>query len=184
MSIFFRSPMCFRVPHLCSKIRKINNWSMELCYCINLSRPPGPYWIRPIQKLPNCQTRTRCRCCSIHPDWGATKNSAVALGSRNDMISIHQRSVRTNQGKTTLTRELCYEWFHHVRHHVHDGHWTGEFVTVISRLHYFTVTFSGDVRGESGPTELASINWITLQSGHVANLQELLYQTGSQNGVI
>ena len=26
---FFRSSMCFRVPHLCSKIPKIYNWSME-----------------------------------------------------------------------------------------------------------------------------------------------------------
>ena len=26
MSIFFRSSMCFRVPHLCPKIPKINNW--------------------------------------------------------------------------------------------------------------------------------------------------------------
>ena len=39
---------------------------------------------------------------SIHPDWGATKNNAVALGSRNNIISIHQRSARTNEGKTTL----------------------------------------------------------------------------------
>ena len=74
----------------------------KLCFCVNLSLPPGPYWIRPIQKLLNCQTRTRCRCYSIHPDWGATKNSAVALGSRNNMIYIHQRSARTNEGKTTL----------------------------------------------------------------------------------
>ena len=26
---FFRSSMCFRVPHLCSKIPKINNWSID-----------------------------------------------------------------------------------------------------------------------------------------------------------
>ena len=26
---FLRSSMCFRVPHLCSKIPKINNWSMD-----------------------------------------------------------------------------------------------------------------------------------------------------------
>ena len=32
---------------------------------------------------------------------GATKNSAVALSSRNN-ISIHQRSARTNEGKTPL----------------------------------------------------------------------------------
>ena len=29
MSIFLRSSMCFRVPHLCSKIPKIYNWSMD-----------------------------------------------------------------------------------------------------------------------------------------------------------
>ena len=33
---------------------------------------------------------------------GATKNSTVALSSRNNMISVHPRSVRTNEGKTTL----------------------------------------------------------------------------------
>ena len=33
---------------------------------------------------------------------GATKNSVVALSSRNNMISIHQSSARTNEGKTTL----------------------------------------------------------------------------------
>ena len=171
MSIFLRSLVCFRVPHLCSKMPKINKWSMDsgvhsvcfrgdfaiktvshvqafihlflcntfcgrlillslslyielalvcctnpnnvncfgdyipeskLCFCVNLSRPPGPYWIRPIQKLLNRQTRTRCQCYSIHPDWGTTKNSAVALVSRNNMLSIHQRSARTNEGKTTL----------------------------------------------------------------------------------
>ena len=56
---------------------------------------------------------------------GATKNSAVALNLRNDMISIHQRSARrmkTKQCWFKVTRELCHEWFHHVRHHVHDGH--------------------------------------------------------------
>ena len=37
-----------------------------------------------------------------HPDWGATKNSAVALGSQNNMMSMHQRSARTNEDKTTL----------------------------------------------------------------------------------
>ena len=54
------------------------------------------------EKLLNCQTRTRCQCYSIHPDWGATKNSAVALGLRNNMLSIHQMSARTNEDKTTL----------------------------------------------------------------------------------
>ena len=45
---------------------------------------------------------TRDRCSRHSSRWGATKNSAVALSSRNNMISIHQRSTRTNEGKTTL----------------------------------------------------------------------------------
>ena len=181
MNIFLRSSMCFRVPHLCSKIPKINNWSMDsgvhsvcfrgdfaiktvveflrsnsfemwhtfkhfihmqyfllpinlvivfvhwistgvlyesrqcslfwdyipeskLCSCLNLCRPPGTYSIRPIQKLLNCQQRDDARCpgCRHSSRWGATKNSAVALSSRNNMISIHQRSARTNESKTTL----------------------------------------------------------------------------------
>ena len=76
--------------------------NLNFVFASNLSRPPGPYWIRPIQKLLNCQTRTRCQCYSIHPDWGATKNSAVALGLRNNIISIHLMSARTNEDKTTL----------------------------------------------------------------------------------
>ena len=45
---------------------------------------------------------TRDRCSRHSSRWGATKNSDVALSSRNNMISIHQRSTRTNEGKTTL----------------------------------------------------------------------------------
>ena len=102
-----------------------------------------------VNKVNNVTTRDRCSRHSSR--WGATKNSDVALSSRNNMISIHQRGTRTNEGKQRwfkVTRELCHEWF---RHHVHDGHWTGEFATVIWRLHCFTLSFRGDVRGESGP---------------------------------
>ena len=81
----------------------------KLCFCLNLCRPPGTYSIRPTQKLLNCQPRavnnvtTRGGCCSRHSSrWGATKNSSVSLSSRNNMISIHHRSTRTNEGKTTL----------------------------------------------------------------------------------
>ena len=57
--------------------------------------------------------------------------------------------MKAKQRWFKVTRELCHEWFLHFRHHVHDGHWTGEFGTVIWRLHCFTVSFRGDVRGES-----------------------------------
>ena len=53
-----------------------------------------------VNKVNNVTTRDRCSRHSSR--WGATKNSAVALSSRNNMISIHQRSTRTNEGKTTL----------------------------------------------------------------------------------
>ena len=52
---------------------------------------------------------TQFRSCStVKPAttpvaWGATKTALyVALSSRNNMISKHQRSVWTNEGKTTL----------------------------------------------------------------------------------
>ena len=43
------------------------------------------------------------RSCSTVKQRRATKNSAVAMISRNNMIFIYQRSVRTNEGKVTLT---------------------------------------------------------------------------------
>ena len=96
---------------------------------------------------------------------------------------VHGR-MKTKQRWFKVTRELSHEWFHHFRHHVHDRHWTGEFATVIWRLHCFTVSFRGDVRGESGPRELASVNWRTPQRARGQFTRTLLYQTGSKNGVI
>ena len=80
----------------------------KLCFCLNLCRPPGKYSIQPIQKLLDWQQRddtqgtTRGARGATPSRWGATKNSAMALSSRNNMISIHQRSARTNESKTTL----------------------------------------------------------------------------------
>ena len=75
---------------------------LNVNFCVNLSRPPGPYWIRPIQKLLNCQTRTRCRCYSIHHDWGATKTALWLWVREITWYLYNQRSARTNEGKTTL----------------------------------------------------------------------------------
>ena len=58
---------------------------------------------------------------------------------------------------------LCRECFHHIRHHVHESHCTGEFAKVVWRQDSFTVSFRGDVRGESGLKELASVNPKTSQ---------------------
>ena len=53
---------------------------------------------------------------------------------------------------------LCHEWFHHVRHHIHGCHSIGSFAIIIWRLNNFTVSFHGDVRGESGVRKLTSVN--------------------------
>ena len=90
----------------------------------------------------------------IHPD-GEQPKTALWLWVREITWYLYTRWVRERMKATQrwfkVTQELCHEWFHHFRHHVHDGHWTGEFATVIWRLHCFTVSFRGDVRGESGP---------------------------------
>ena len=86
---------------------------------------------------------------------GEQPKTALWLWVREITWYLYTRGVRrrmkAKQRWFKATRELCHEWFHHFRHHVHDGHWTGEFATVIWCLHCFTVSFRGDVRGESGP---------------------------------
>ena len=149
----------------------------KLCFCLNLCRPSGPYSIRPIQKLLNCETTTRGG--SLQP------KTALWFWVREMTWYLYTRGVRgrmkAKQRRFEVTRELCNEWFP-VRHCVHDGHWTGELATVIWRLHCFTVSvvMSAEIPTlENSPQSIAE-----LRNGHVANLQEQLYQTGSKNGVI
>ena len=103
-----------------------------------------------------------CSTVKQGPAVGATTSTPIGeqpktvlwLWVREITWYLYTRGVRgrmkAKQRWFKVTRELCHEWFHHFRHHVHD-HWTGEFATVIWRLHCFTVSFRGDVRGESGP---------------------------------
>ena len=119
---------------------------------------------------------------------GEQPKTALWTWVREITCYLYNRGVRgwmkAKQRWFKGTRELCHEWFPHFRHHVHDGHWTGEFATVIWRLYCFTVSFRGDVRGESGPRKLASVNWRTPQWACGRFTRTLLYQTGSKNGVI
>ena len=83
-------------------------WSMfwgyipksEICFCTNLRHPSGLHAIRRIEKLLKSQMTWWVPLGWSR--WRATKNSAVALSSRNYMISIHQRSAWKNEGKITL----------------------------------------------------------------------------------
>ena len=220
MSIFLRSSMCFRVPHLCSKIPKIYNWSMDsgvhsVCFRgdfalrqwldfyaksrLNLWRtfkhfihmqyfllptnlvivfvhwvstgvlyeprqgslfwdyiPESKFFFLP-QSVPPAwcifnptntdvaQLSTWRRAMGapgIHPD-GEQPKTALWLWVHEITWYLYTRGVRgrmkAKQRWYKVTRELCHEWVHHFRHYVHDCHWTGEFATVIWRLHCFTV---------------------------------------------
>ena len=135
----------------------------KLCFCLNLCRPSGPYSIRPIQKLLNCQTTMR------GPFIPMGSNQKQRCGSEfvkwHDIYKPEECADewRQNNADLKLLENCVMNGFHHVQHHVHDIHRTGEFATVIWRLHCFTVSFRGDVRGESGPGKLASVNWRTSQ---------------------
>ena len=116
--------------------------------------------------------------------WGATKNSAVALSSRNNMICIHQMSTRTNEGKTTLVVENC----------------------VMNGFIIFGIMFMTATGLENSPQYLASTLFHSLvprwpprrirpQITRLSQLENsatgtwqftrtLSYQTGSKNGVI
>ena len=135
------------------------------CFCLNLCRPPDTYSIRPIQKLPNCQQRDDAQGTTrgargatpgatpgIHPDGEQPKTALWLCEITWYLYTKGMRGrMKAKQRWFKVTRELCYEWIHHFRHHVQDGHWTGEFAIIIRRLHCFTGSFRVDVRGESGP---------------------------------
>ena len=92
----------------------------------------------------------------IHPD-GEQPKTVLWLWVREITWYLYTRWVRGRM----KAKQRYREWFHHFRHHVHDGHWTGEFATVIWRLHCRTPQWA---RGQF--------------------TRSLLYQTGSKNGVI
>ena len=101
-----------------------------------------------VNKVNNVTTRDRC---SRHSSRWEQPKTALWLWVHEITRYLYTRGVRgrmkAKQRWFKVTRKLCHEWFQHFRHHVHDGHWTGEFATVIWRLHCFTVSFRGEVRG-------------------------------------
>ena len=139
--------------------------------------PPARYIFNPTNTKVSQLSTTWRRAPGIHPD-GEEPITALWLWVREITWCLYTRGVRgrmkAKQRWFKVTRELCHEWIHYFRHHVHDGHWTGEFATVIWRLHCSTVSFRGDVRENPAPDNSPqSIG--ELRNGHVANLQELYY---------
>ena len=80
--------------------------------------PSGPYSIRPIQKLLNCQTGNDARWVLLHPSrWGATQGEqpkpALWLWVREMTWYLYTRGVRGRMKAKPrwfkVTRELCHE---------------------------------------------------------------------------
>ena len=82
-------------------------WVCDDYKTLNKALPCSPIWWPPCWEVGDCNpppplAHCEYRSCSTVKQRRATKNSAAALSSRNNMISIHQRSAGTNEGKTTL----------------------------------------------------------------------------------
>ena len=143
----------------------------KLCFCLNLCRPPGTYSIRPIEKLLNCQQRDDVRWVLLQ----ATKNSAVALGSRNNMISIHQWNAWTNEGKTALIQSYSRTVSWMVSSFSASLDWRFRHSHLASTLFHSLVPWENPAENPTPDNTPQSIG--ELRNG-------LLYQTGSKNGVI
>ena len=94
-------------------------------YIFTWPRPTvEPMCVRSLCNPMNREVAHMCGGCrSVDPDGEQPNTSTVTLNAWKNMISIHQRIVRTIECKITLIlSDLFHEWFHHVRHHVPDGH--------------------------------------------------------------
>ena len=92
-------------------------------FCTNPSHPFGPHAIRRTEKLLNCQTT---RWVPILMGSNQKQRCGFEFAKWYDIYTSEEcaEDWRQNNADSKL---LCHEWFHHVRHHVHDGHCNGEF---------------------------------------------------------
>ena len=155
------------------------------CFCVNLCRTSGPYSIRPIQKLLNCQTTTRDRAALlIHPD-GEQPKTALWLWVREITWYLYTRGVRGRM-------KAKQRWLKLLENCVMNGFIMFGFMTATGlenspqSFDVYTVSQSRSVVTSAGnpAPENSPQSTGELRNGHVANLQELSYQTGSKNGVI
>ena len=120
----------------------------NLNYVLPQSVPPARYIFNPtnteVAQLSTTWWRSVGAAPGIHPGIhpdGEQPKTALWLWVCEITWYLYTRGVRgrmqAKQRWFKVTRELCHEWFHHFRHHVHDGHLTGEFATDIWRLYCF-----------------------------------------------
>ena len=134
---------------------------------------------------------------------GEQPKTALWLWVREITWYLYTRGVRgrmkAKQRWFKVTRELCHEWFHHFRHHVHDGHWTStgplsdssdeemaadsgtSLATGLENspqsFGVYTVSQSRSVvtSAENPAPDNSAQSIGELRNGHVANLQELYH---------
>ena len=154
----------------------------EVYFCINLRRPSGPHAIWRIQKLLNRQTTRWVPLDSSRRRTTKNRRCGSEFAKWNDIYIPEECEDEWRQNNADL-KLLCHEWFHHhVRYHVHDGHCSGEFATVIC---VYTVSQSRSVvtSAENPASENPPRSIGDLHNGHVVNLRKLLCQPGSKNCV-
>ena len=117
----------------------------KLCFCVNLCFPSGPYSIRPIHTLLNCQTTTRL--------INQKQKTALWLWSLEMTWYLYPRGVRgrmkAKQRCFKVTRELCPQSF--------DVHTVSQSRSVVTSVDNPAPGNSPESIGE-------------LRNGHMANL--------------
>ena len=97
----------------------------------------------------------RYKSCSIVKLRGGCRSLAVAQEfAKWNVIYTPEKCAEERMQNNADLKLLCHERWHHV----HFGGCAGKFATVIWRLQSVTVSFRGDVGGESGLWKLASVN--------------------------
>ena len=147
--------------------------------CIPRASPlPHPYatWV---QK--SCPTDIACTSAAVGPigwfRWEATKQQCYnfEFTKWHDIYTPGERAEEWMLKSANLKWQ-GHEWFHHD----HGGHPIGYLGTIVRRLNGLSVSSPGDVRGEYGLREIASVNQRTWRRNwHLANFSVELSQSGS-----
>ena len=157
--------VCWRNPNNvhCFGTIFTNHSHLKLAFASRFTVTPSTCNLR-IEKLANCHP---LRWAPLRwSQWEATKKHCCnsEFTKWHDIHTPKEYAGERMQNNADF-KWLCHEWFHHVRHHVYDGHSIGELdtivwrlTTIVWRLNSFTVSFPFDVRGESGLREFASVN--------------------------
>ena len=148
--------------------------NLNFVFASIVCRPSGPYSIRPIQKLLNCQTKTRGGCCNQDRRCG----SEFAKYTPEECVDDwRQNNADLKLLENCVMNGFMFGIMFMTATGLQNSPQSFDVYTV-SQSHS-VVTSAENPAPENSPQSIGE-----LRNGYVANLQELLYQTGSKNGVI